>query len=282
MKKQYTVYQITNNTNKMFYVGYHATTNLNDDYMGSGTKLDTAIVNEGINNFDKVIHMIFPTKKEALEAERYVVNEAFVARKDTYNMALGGGGGNKGNQNRKHSEEAKKRMSEANKGKVRTEKFKRNLAIKMSGEMNPAYGKCWVHNKMNQKNKLISLEKIQFYLDHGWKKGMSDLSKKKKSVATIGKNLGKRRTTTQKIKMSKIKKGQNKGKCWVHNLKLNKNKMINPEELQVWVNNGWVKGRKPLTEEHKKKIAKANKGHIVTKETREKISKTLLHHNKEV
>jgi hypothetical protein len=34
------------------------------------------------------------------------------------------------------------------------------------------------------------------------------------------------------------------GTCWIMNLKLKENKKIKKEELQIWIKNGWISGRK--------------------------------------
>ena len=34
------------------------------------------------------------------------------------------------------------------------------------------------------------------------------------------------------------------GKCWIHNLDLKENKSIKKEEINAWLEKGWIKGRK--------------------------------------
>lgn len=50
-----------------------------------------------------------------------------------------------------------------------------------------------------------------------------------------------------------------KGKIFVNNGL--KNKRINSNELEEYLNEGWFKGKKPLSEEHKRKIGLKSKGH---------------------
>lgn len=90
-EKFYTVYQIKNKTNGMIYVGTHVTYDLNDSYMGSGRNISKAILNEGIDNFQKETLFIFDNKEEMLRKEVEIVNREFIKRKDTYNIILGGG-----------------------------------------------------------------------------------------------------------------------------------------------------------------------------------------------
>ena len=68
----------------------------------------------------------------------------------------------------------------------------------------------------------------------------------------------------------------NKGKIIVYNKQLDSEKMIYPNELDIYLDNGYVKGRKLFTDEHKNKIGKSNsislKGRVLPEETKKKIS----------
>lgn len=90
----YYLYQIVNKINGNIYVGVHRTTNMNDGYMGSGKLLKKAIKKYGVKNFEKIILKIFDSEKEMFASEAEIVNEDFVKRDDTYNITLGGLGGN--------------------------------------------------------------------------------------------------------------------------------------------------------------------------------------------
>ena len=89
----YTIYQTTNLTNGKIYIGYHSTEDLNDQYLGSGKILNQAIDRVGAENFKREILYVFPTREEALQKEREIVNEEFLQRDDVYNIKLGGEGG---------------------------------------------------------------------------------------------------------------------------------------------------------------------------------------------
>lgn len=86
-------YKITNLINNHFYYGVHNTNNLNDGYMGSGTRLQYAYNKYGIENFKKEIIKFFDTKEEAFEYEAEIVNENLVNDDNCYNISLGGKGG---------------------------------------------------------------------------------------------------------------------------------------------------------------------------------------------
>jgi hypothetical protein len=89
----YTVYKITNILNGMFYIGKHATEDLNDTYMGSGKFLRRAQNKYGIENFKKEILFIFDNEEEMNNKEAELVTEEFLKRPDVYNLNVGGFGG---------------------------------------------------------------------------------------------------------------------------------------------------------------------------------------------
>lgn len=89
----YTIYKITNIINDKIYIGKHQTTNLSDNYMGSGKILLSAITKYGIENFKKEILHVYATEDEMNHAEAEIVTEEFCRRHDTYNLVPGGKGG---------------------------------------------------------------------------------------------------------------------------------------------------------------------------------------------
>lgn len=160
----YLIYKITNKVNGKIYIGQHMTDELDDGYMGSGTAIRRAIKKHGIENFTKEI-LYFCTDFDTMNImEEMIVSETFVARKDTYNLALGGMGGKhpqteetrekisksiKGHpgytKGEHHSEETRKKISEANKGKNKgkhhTEDARKNMSDAHKGARNHNYGK---------------------------------------------------------------------------------------------------------------------------------------------
>jgi len=89
----YTIYRITNLVNSKLYIGAHKTDNIEDGYMGSGKILGYAKDKYGLENFNKEILHTYDNTKEMYAKEKELVNEEFIARKDTYNIKIGGFGG---------------------------------------------------------------------------------------------------------------------------------------------------------------------------------------------
>jgi hypothetical protein len=87
------VYKTTNLINGKWYIGYHATSDLCDQYLGSGKNLHKAIEKYGAQNFKREILYVFPTKEEALAKEFELVNDEVVENSESYNLKLGGQGG---------------------------------------------------------------------------------------------------------------------------------------------------------------------------------------------
>lgn len=71
----------------------HKTDKLDDGYLGSGKRLKRSIRYYGKENFKREILFQFDNEVEMIQKEIELVTEEFVARKDTYNIALGGTGG---------------------------------------------------------------------------------------------------------------------------------------------------------------------------------------------
>ena len=145
MKKYYYVYKITNLVNGKIYIGKHSTTNLDDNYMGSGVVLHQAYQKYGLENFNKEVMQFYTSEEELNQGEIY-----WIARfnstdpKIGYNLTYGGDGGGlleetkrkisetlKGrvawNKGKPMSEEQKLKISEANKGRIFSEEHKQKL-----------------------------------------------------------------------------------------------------------------------------------------------------------
>lgn len=108
--KYYTIYQTTNLINDKIYIGRHTTKRPNDSYLGSGKLLIEDIKKFGSKNFKKDILFIFDNPEEMILKEKEIVNEEFVNREDTYNIALAVT--TRGFLGHTHSEESKQKIRE--------------------------------------------------------------------------------------------------------------------------------------------------------------------------
>ncbi len=143
----YTVYKITNLLNNKVYVGVHKTANPMDEYLGSGRAIKNAIIKYGRENFKKEILYSNLSMKEAYDIESKIVNEEFVNSPNTYNIKIGGYGGGIA-----HTEETRKKISEAYRGKGNPfygKRHTKDLIEKMrrqTGSKNPNYGNRFHHS----------------------------------------------------------------------------------------------------------------------------------------
>ena len=115
--------------------------------MGSGKAILRAINKYGKDKFTKDILEYFDSRVEVFAAERKIVNEDFVKKRNNYNLQTGGLGSTscvpsketrlkqslskQGKKNgmfgRKNSDQAKRLISKANKGLKRSEQQKENM-----------------------------------------------------------------------------------------------------------------------------------------------------------
>jgi len=87
---KYLIYKITNTINGRYYIGRHATNNVDDNYMGSGKAIKNAIKKYGIEYFTKEIIAEANSAENLWELERQIVNDIIVKDPLSYNMTYGG------------------------------------------------------------------------------------------------------------------------------------------------------------------------------------------------
>lgn len=115
MEKKYNyVYITTNLINGKQYVGDHSSDKLNDNYIGSGKIIKSAIKTYGKENFKREILEYFANKQDAFDAQERYINEFNTLSPNGYNISPKGGGQVNGGI----SEETKKQISLKNTGKV--------------------------------------------------------------------------------------------------------------------------------------------------------------------
>ena len=129
----YLIYKTTNLLNNKYYIGCHQTDNLNDSYLGSGKHLKYAIKKYGKANFKFEIMYSLSSKEEMFELERSIVNEDLVNNPLTYNLKIGGSGGNPGIvgafKGRTHSNETKEKQRQAALKQVVSDETRQKLSM---------------------------------------------------------------------------------------------------------------------------------------------------------
>lgn len=120
------VYEIQNTLNNATYTGMTSKSTLETPYMGSGKWLKLAQKKYGIQNFTKRILVVCISREHAADVERELIGDQW-QNDDNYNMCPGGGNPTKG---LKCTEESKRKMSEARRGKKfgpRSEETRRKI-----------------------------------------------------------------------------------------------------------------------------------------------------------
>lgn len=92
-QKYHYIYKITCNVTKKYYIGMHSCSDLEDGYMGSGTRLRYSIKKHGIENHTKQILEFLPDRKSLAEREREIVNQDMLNEDLCMNLKIGGYGG---------------------------------------------------------------------------------------------------------------------------------------------------------------------------------------------
>lgn len=134
----YCIYRITNKINSKTYIGLHKYKDLNDNYMGSGKRLWEAYRKYGFENFEKKILVFNISKREhadLLEKTFIASEREKVGIKACYNLADGGQGGNNPMYGKHHSEETRRKLSEAHKGKHWSEEVRRKMSETRKGRI---------------------------------------------------------------------------------------------------------------------------------------------------
>jgi len=167
----------------MTYVGVKTNSHHYDDgYFGSGKYIKRAIQKYGIENFTKRV-LDHGTAEQCFRIESEIVNDTFIKRKDTYNISLGGRGGNLGEKvNRKKSlslkghvisEETKAKISKAHKGKKGNRKGAKHTdeaKAKLSASIAAKGGHGGTNNANSRIFKITSPEGVEYIVNGGMKK----------------------------------------------------------------------------------------------------------------
>lgn len=206
------LYKTTCNVTGRYYIGMHSTSNIDDGYMGSGKRLRYSIRKYGVENHIKEILEYFDNREDLSKREREIVNEQLISEHLCMNLIIGGEGG------RGFTSEEQKLNA-----------IKSNEKQKLLRETDPEWNKK-KSNKLSKSIKKAYQEgKINRNVNYDWN-GKNHSEETKKKLSDIKKGTGIGETNSQY------------GTCWI--TKNGLNKKIKKEDLDIYLEEGWVKGRK--------------------------------------
>jgi hypothetical protein len=206
------IYKTTCNVTGMWYIGMHSTSNLEDGYMGSGKRLRYSIRKYGVEKHIKEILEILPSREELILREIEIVNKELISDGKCMNLKEGGSGGFSNEEHKKKFEEGRE-WGRINGGKKSQILLRENLELKKDRNLKTSntIKKKYIDGWVNWDGKLHSEETKQL------------MSEKRKGTGT-GEN------------------NSQYGTCWI--TKGGINKKIKKEDLELYLNEGWLKGRK--------------------------------------
>ena len=256
----------------------------NDNYYGSGIIIKAKIKKYGKENFIREVLEWFNNSTDAYEYEKKIVNESIDDKKCVNIAHGGIGGPTfKGRHHTeetkqklreissgKHlTEETKQKLREKNKGRIFSEETRKKISEKakeryslnnMSNKSKEKISESLIayydakgrKNKKRIKREKLNLdidkngkqcyiykddkeyrvykEELEYYLNNGWKIGRNPLVREKLSQKLKGSGCGKNNSAY--------------GTKWMYNDKLKQTKMIKPELIEEYLNNGWKFGCK--------------------------------------
>ena len=181
MEKKYNfVYKTTHKESGKYYIGVHSTDNIDDGYLGSGTRIKRSVKKYGEDAFEREILRHFDTNVDAYSYEKKLVT--LDTLKDTLcmNMDTGGRGRQPGykmseetrrkvgdaSKGRFFSKEARDKISKVHKGKSKSKETRARISNAQKGEKNHMYGKMYITNGVQ--NDIVKKEDD---IPSGWRRG---------------------------------------------------------------------------------------------------------------
>ena len=208
-KKIHYLYKTTCIITSRWYIGLHSTNNMDDGYMGSGKRLRYSIRKYGVDNHKKEILEFFETRELLVEAEIKAITTDMITDTDCMNIVDGGGGF--------------------------TSEYAKICAI-----------------KSNEKQRFLRENNQEWVDNHKLKTSLGlkkayDTGKREKKTPFDW--TGKKHSEVTKELLSELKRGTGIGEnnsqygtCWI--TKDGTNKKIKKEDIETYLNEGWVKGKK--------------------------------------
>lgn len=205
-KKYHFIYKTTNLLNGKFYVGMHSTDDLDDGYFGSGRIINYSVEKYGIDNHKVEILEFLSSREELKIREAEIVNEELLSNPLNINLKFGGEGG----------------------GKIWSEdhaKAFHSAGAKASNILRKGKGSSDFHKEQTSKGVKSAMVKNG---NHWIGKHQTDEHKRK---------IGERNS-----KLQSGKGNSQFGTCWI--CIEAETKKIKKDDLQIWLDLGWRKGRK--------------------------------------
>lgn len=210
-RKYHFIYKTTCKVNGKFYYGMHSTDDLNDGYIGSGTYLAKAIRRYGCENFSFEILEHLPDRESLRKRETELITEEILNDPMCMNLRLGGEGG---------WDHCNKPGNWLGISSRTNSKVQRRISQKKTEKLNndPVFRKKYQESKRQQ------------LLGNTLWVGRSHSAETKKKMS-----LSKKIT-------SKGDRNSQFGTFWVCNQ--NGAIKIKYDQLEFYLNSGWVRGRK--------------------------------------
>lgn len=194
-----------------YYIGMHSTDNLEDGYSGSGTRLAHSKRKYGVDQHRLEILEFLPDRKSLRDREAKLVDREILADPMCMNLSLGGG----------DIRLTKEQYI------ARNLKCTAKLKEKLAGPNGPALRRL-IGDKSKEKFKTGRGFNIGTVRGDWTGKKHRDDTIAKMRISAKGKHAG--------------SKNSRFGACWIHNDR--ESKSIKKTELQPWLDQGWVLGRK--------------------------------------
>jgi group I intron endonuclease len=138
INKNMYIYKTTNLANGKFYIGLsRKSVEQSTHYLGSGIALKKAIKKYGKENFKKEILEECNSTEMLDEREKYWIFYFNATGKDGYNITSGGYGNTKGMKGKKHSDETRQKLRNANLGRFVSEETKQKMSNSLKGKEFP-------------------------------------------------------------------------------------------------------------------------------------------------
>lgn len=211
------VYCIENLVNGKVYIGKHSTENMDDGYMGGGKLISKAIKKYGLEQFRKYILKECDSSEEAFELEKQLVTEDFVKSYDTYNLVPGGKGGWVGANRDTPERHARNHIRGVHMNTVLQsrddyQEYRRRLGEKISTRLRILHSEGKIHppDWVGRKHK-------------------------EETKAKIGLTNSRHQTGSGNSQF---------GKVWIHNASLKTSKLVNKDDVDRYLTEGWLLGRK--------------------------------------